>query len=128
MGRVNLSVAYKMREDGCTFEQIASYFGVTRQYVCQLFITQERKGMRRRRRGSAIYAETPYKGMKKWIESDSRITIPYIAKIMYGTSNKDRSTKVASLIKGRNTIITLEQLNKLLEASGMTYEELFERG
>lgn len=127
MGRVYMPTAYKMREDGCTYEQIARYFGVTKQRIHALFVQNEQKGLKKRKRGSSIYKEVPFKGFRLWFETDEKLTVPVIARIMYGNSDKTKSNKVSRLIKGENVMITINQLNNLLSASGMTYEQLFER-
>ena len=103
--------AYKMLLDGCTLQQVGDKFGVSRQRIAQLF---------------------PVKRLRREMASESCI-FPNIAKWMerndYGymdiarMCNFPHNTIQYALKHDAN--ITKLLIDRILKATGMTYEEAF---
>lgn len=101
-----------MRESGCTYQQIADEYGVSRQYVHQTL-----RPKRKTPRGKRIVCVYP--NVAAWM-----------------TEHDMSATKIASAIGvnlqtflsiARGNGITKYTIDKLLALTGMTYEKFFEK-
>lgn len=101
---------YRMRLNGATLQECADKFGVTREYIRQ--ITPAVRGNRR------CFKVCIYPGVAKWLE-DNDWTFSQLA---------DKSgVSVAALetfLTGRGGT-SKRTIDRLLEITGMTYEEAF---
>lgn len=113
------SKAVEMREQGFTLQQIADELGYSRQNVCQ----QLRKiGIER---GSIKNIKTIiYKGLADWmIKNDMSINM--LAMKIYKKYYNTACNNLIKKLRGER-VITMQEIKKILEVTGMTFEECFE--
>lgn len=111
--------AVEMREQGFTLQQIADELGYSRQNVCQ----QLRKlGIER---GSVKNIKTIiYKGLADWmIKNDMSINM--LAMKIYKKYYNTTCNNLIKKLRGER-VITMQEIKKILEVTGMTFEECFE--
>lgn len=126
MSKINFDAANKMRAGGMTYEAIAKYFGVTKQYVKQ-YMDNPAFDTKRRRKNSVLYNNISYYGFKKMFEEDDTLTVPKVASAIFGYTTTNSTNKISRLMTGKQTALTIEALNNLLAFSGLSYETFFKR-
>ena len=104
--------AYEMLLDGCTFREVGENFGVSRQYIQQLFPFMER------RYGHADYI---YPNIANWLRTNRMSVKSFAEKI--GTD----SYTAAKWFRG-TTNPKKDCIDAILVLTGMTYEEAFSEG
>lgn len=109
--------AYGMRLDGCTYQEIADKFGVTRQYIQQSIPSEPNNP--RRSKPLLLSKKCIYKGLSKFIE-ENRISSSTIADIIQVC----RVSAYQRIVGERN--FNISDVYKLLDYTGMTFEECFE--
>lgn len=119
--RIDMEIAIAMRLDNKTYQEIADRFGVS--YQC---VQQKLRYCTRARKDGDYIERIPYKGLYDFLMEHERVTIPYLAGIMYTDTSRARIERVRHLFEGRSAHITKGALDRLLAYTGMTYEELFE--
>lgn len=108
--------AYAMRLDGCTYQEIADKFGVTKQCVQQAIPAEPR--CNRRNKSSLLSKRCIYEGLAKFIE-ENRISSAMIADVIQVC----RVAAYQRIIGERN--FNISDIYKLLDYTGMTFEECF---
>lgn len=109
----------QMRADGATYREIGEKFSVSKQYVEQIVRKQ------RVRKQSTDMEKIPYEGLYNWLKEHPEITFPALTRIMFNDSNKNLHAAVLSFVHGRNSKISKRAYDRLMAATGMTYEQLF---
>lgn len=105
--------ACSMRFDGVSIQEIADHFGVTREYIGQITPTINTLAVRRKKLDSYIYPN-----ISRWMK-ENRVCASKLAKTI-GIS----PVTVSNMLSGRvNT--TKSTIDKVLEVTGMTYEQAF---
>lgn len=107
--------AYAMRLDGCTLQEVANKFGVTREYIRQITPPVGNYGKKR-----SSYDSCVYPNIANWLY-DNRYSYTRFAKyitISYRT--------LYSALTG-STMPSKSMIDSILAATGMTYEEAFYR-
>lgn len=103
--------ACSMRFDGVSIQEIADHFGVTREYIRQITPTINTLAVRRKKLDSYIYPN-----ISRWMK-ENRVCASKLAKTI-GIS----PVTVSNMLSGRvNT--TKSTIDKVLEVTGMTYEQ-----
>lgn len=113
MTKVEKETAKKMLDNGCTYQEVAKHFGVSRQRVHALFPYISKRA--RHKAGEYNYI---YPNVNKYMK-DNKISLMemyrktginynQLHRIFYGESNPSKKT-----------------IDKLLDYTGMTYEEMF---
>ena len=113
MTREDKLKAFAMRLDGYMFQEIADEFGVTRQYIQQMF-SDETTGRKK-------VALCIYPGIEKWMR-DNRVTAYKLNKMM-GIWGKNAAPMYNRL--NGTTEFVLNEIKLLLEVTGMTFDEAF---
>lgn len=103
---------YSMLLDGATYTECASKFGVSRQYLNQLF---PRMGGRSVKRKIEKYK---YKNLAKWIYDNGYSLPTFSVAINIGVSNFN------NMMLGHHDP-SKKVIDKILDITGMTYEEAF---
>ena len=112
-----------LREKGLTQKEIATTLGVSRQRVSQVL------GKYSPHLADIITKDQcVYEGLRKWM-NENRIYAVEMVRILHdGRYPGGQSLYVVySRLKGK-TQFKLSEINKLLDRSGLTYEELFRKG
>ena len=120
--KIDKEIAIAMRVNGATYTEIADYFGVSYQAVQGVL----RHCARARRGGDSFLTNIPYKGLYEFFLKHERVTIPYLARVMYTHANRNSEEVTRRLCMGGNARVPKKALDRLLAYTGMTYEELFE--
>lgn len=111
-----------LREQGKTYQEIGDIYGVSKQRVEEAIKNAENRfNGKRIRKNSANIEKIIYKGIYDLFYKDCTMTISKIARIV----GHDKGT-VENLIKGANARFTIKGIKRLIDFSGMTFEELFE--
>lgn len=106
--------AFTMRVDGATYQEISNKFGVTKQCIEQMLRPRDRKRPK-------ISKQCIYSGLAQYIK-DNNLTYSKLEKIMGVNS----VTTVSKKIKGK-TLFTIVEIERILEKTGMTFEECFKK-
>lgn len=125
MGKVNFEIANEMRANGATYEETSKTFGVSKQAVWQTMNRPE-FAKERKRKNCKLYSNVYYKGLADWLAKDEKLTAGKIAKILYEHQGTAEVNRIHRMIQGRDVRFTINQIKKMLEASGMTFEQMFE--
>lgn len=105
--------AYAMRLDGATLQEVADALGVSREYIRQITPPVETHGRRR-----SSYDGCIFPNIANWLY-DNRYSYNRFAKLV--ASN---SMSVYRALVGQ-TDMPKKLIDKILDATGMTYEEAF---
>ena len=116
-GKVNWDEANQMVLDGYNFCEIAEKFGVTRQYVQAHYA-----GYYRRNGRKDLGAEIVYPNLREWFRAN-RMNFRKMAKIIYG--NESHCVSIKRVLVGKTVYLNMEVVRRMIEATGMTYEEMF---
>ena len=108
--------AFTRRLDGETFQSIADSFGVSRQYI-ETMLKWNPNG-RRRRESNAD--KCVYRGLSEYIRKNE-MTIRKFAEII-GCTESYASRKLSGEIR-----LHMDEIEKILAKTGMTFEECFAR-
>ena len=117
---VDREKAAQMRRDGATYQEIGEYFGVSRQRIEQIL-----KGKVKARKCSTDMERIPYEGLYNWLMDNPKVTYPTLAKIVLGNGENKSTNQITNLLHGRNSLISKRAYDRLIAATGMTYEQLF---
>lgn len=101
----------KMRIEGETLQSIADKFGVSRQHID--------RAIRGILSDSGKYKKRKYKNITNWLQKNE-MTSNELAKLLYITANS-----VSNKLNGKSDF-TLWEVKKIIEITGMSFEEAFE--
>lgn len=110
--------AYSMRLDGATFQQIADKFGVTKQFIQQSLFPSDNRKVRASNGSMCIYA-----GLAQFID-DYHVTQRKLGELLGIKCVESSTTRVRKRLTGK-TPFTINEIYKILEFTGMTFEECF---
>lgn len=111
-----------LREQGKTYQEIGDIYGVSKQRVEEVIKNAEKRfNGERIRKNSTNIEKIVYKGIYDLFYKDCTMTATKLARIV----GHDKGT-VENLIKGTNARFTIKGIKRLIDFSGMTFEELFE--
>ena len=113
---------YELRKEGYTHQKIADEFGLSCQRVNQILAERCEGKFRGWTEERCVYP-----GIRKWL-NDNKISCSELGRILYG-HNLDGCCRetLAGTLKGKFTP-KFAMINKLIDVSGMTYEQLFREG
>lgn len=106
---------YRMHLEGETYQAIADRFGVSRQYVYQLFGQKYKSEPYRN-------VNVPYTGLSKWM-NESNYSVAKLARESGCTDNHSYVT-ITSYLQG-SPRMDIDSIRKILRFTGMTFEEAF---
>lgn len=111
-----------LREEGKTYEEIGKMFGVTKQAV-EISIRQAEQTFESNRLRKYTFKcdDIVYQGLYDVFDNDITMTVSKLSKIL-GVS---RPTVKRMLCTGTNTKLPINTIQKLIEYSGKSFEELF---
>lgn len=107
--------AYAMRLDGCTYQEIANKFGVTRQCI------QQNIGVTRDNRHQVLQLSENciYTGLAKFIKENEVSSV-----VLADVIGVCRTAAHQRIVGERN--FNISDIYKILNYTGMTFEECFE--
>jgi hypothetical protein len=118
---VDMKIAAQMRRDGATLQEIADVFGVKYQRIQYLL---KKGGVRNGKRDAAI-EKIPYEGLYQFMVANPNLSLSMLSVIMVGDGSHTASAKIRRFAHGENCSLSKRAYDKLLELTGMTYEQLF---
>ena len=120
---VDREKAAQMRRDGATYAESGAAFGVSRQRAEQVLKKQKEEG--RARKFSTDMNKIVYEGIYNWMMDHPRVNYPSLTNIMFGHHRKDSQCAVMRFVQGKGSKIPKRCYDRLMAATGMTYEQLF---
>lgn len=114
-----IEVMRDLRTQGLTYEEIGREMGITRQRVYQLIgsFTNHQVIIRPEQ---CVYPE-----LRFWMLEEN-ISINGLARLAFGRLQPEERARLAAALKGANC--SKGMIDKILKATGLTYEVAFERG
>ena len=119
MADKNLMRAY--RAQGMTYEQIGEKCGLSRQRVFQLIgggTDRAKKCFR-----TITDEECVYPNIRKWMNENS-VSKSELCRRIFGSSHPNLMSQISAWLLGRY-YPSKKKIDKLIEVTGLTYEELF---
>jgi hypothetical protein len=113
--------AAQMRLDGASFRKIGAEFGVSHQRIQQMLEGTDTK----RRKRTTELERIPYEGLYQFMVANPEISFPRLAIIALGSGHHNESVKIRRFAYGKNCSFTKRTYDRLIAATGMTYEQLF---
>ena len=110
---------FKMRLDGATYQEIADKYGVTRQNVEQILKIREPS----KRHSKEKYKICIYKGLREWLEKNN-YKLNDLQNIISKTKQRQAGNCLRMKLSGERDF-RLSEINKIINLTGMTFEELF---
>ena len=120
--KIDKDLARELRYEGKSHEEIAEYFGVSKQAVSHVL----KNSVRSRRRDAKLFDQIPYKGIYEFIQANEKVTVPRFAEIMGLPRSRTSTEKARRLLQGYGVYLSKRNYDALIEKTGMTYEQLFE--
>lgn len=109
-----------LRETGLTYREIGEIYGCSRQNV--EFHLAERKP-----RKGVSENKCAYDGLRNWM-NENHVCISDLLRKMYGCEPSNSEVKRCSnLLKGKARP-KMEEIDAIISATGLSYEELFRKG
>lgn len=112
----------KLRENGLSYDEIGQKYGVSRQRIYQIVKVA---GADRIRKNNTNIERIVYKGVYEFMKDNSNVSYASLSRAI-GISNSSVFQRFlqSTSDNGRPTI---RQIKKLIEITGKSFEELFER-
>lgn len=120
---IDINDIVELRYEGYTLAEIGEKYGVTRQRIHQILT----EGQVKPRRWSKIYREIPYKGLREYVENNKQVSITYLSRLLFGTPCHTTDMRVMRLLQGADSRLTIGQIKRLEEDSGMPFSYLFQK-
>lgn len=117
--RVDWKVAGGMLAEGCTFQEIADRFGVTRQCI-QQYYTKRKRG-KNRYCGEAI----PYPAFRTWFQ-EKHMSFTRVGEMLWPESAA-HTGNATRLLTGKTKFVSLDKIWELSKITGLTFEEMFQK-
>ena len=113
----------ELREAGMTYKAIGARLGVSGQYVAHVLGQNGTHG------GFKPYSEQQcvYAGLRRWLNQHQIARRALCAILDKRAVHGGSATSVRAHLRGEGSF-SMADINKLIEVSGMTYEELFRQG
>ena len=110
----------KERESGKSVAEIAKMYGVSYQTVAQVTAKRNIGYFKHYTEKNCVYPH-----LRKWL-NDNKVTRHEFMRRMGMITSGTNATRITHYFKGRN-YPTKETIDKFLQVTGLTYEELFYR-
>lgn len=104
---------------GMTYDEVAKIVGLSRQRVYQLIGRADTKLFRHIDADRCVYV-----GIRDWL-NENKVSVSELTRRMYGNFHTENQNRVSSMLRGSEKI-TKYQIDKILKATGLTYENAFE--
>lgn len=109
----------EMRKNGMTHQEIADEFGLSRQRVHQL--------IGNRSRGHFWYVtedRCKYEGLRNWM-NENEVGVTELTRRIYHNAHPNNQANISYKLRGNQA--TIEFIERILDVTGLTYEEAFRK-
>lgn len=110
----------ELHKSGMTYDEIGAIVGLSRQRVYQLIGGADKKLFRHIGADRCVYV-----GIRNWL-NENKISINELTRRVYGCFHTENRNRLSSILRGYEAV-TKCQIDKLLKATGLSYECAFER-
>lgn len=113
--------AVEMRLNGATLEEVANEFGCSKQNIQQEFkkIYESLTSNKCQKISRVIY-----KGIANWLLDNGK-SVSSLAAMVYDNYSPRKGTWFFEKMRGER-VLNIQEIKKILEVTGMTFEECFE--
>lgn len=119
---ISTKEVFEMRKAGMTYKAIADRYGVSRQYIQQVAPASVA------RKSHAEIETIPYKGIYQFLKENPRLSLVGFYRAITGGAYRNSTERVRNVIHGREDCrLSITEIRRLLEITGMTFDELFEK-
>lgn len=112
----------EMRRAGASYTEIAERYGISKQRVYQIVGARNKAYFRPITPERCIY---PY--LRKWM-NDNEISIAELVRRGRGNASATNWCELKAVLTGKARAVTKPTIDKLINATGLTYEKLFYEG
>ena len=112
----------ELYKEGLTYQEIGEKFNVSRQRVYQMIGGHIRDYFK-----PITSEECIYPNLRKWM-NDNRVNRPELCRRLYGHTHPNLSLMVNHFLKGSIRQLSKITIDKYINVTGLTYEELFDTG
>lgn len=117
---------YEWRQRGATYQEMADAEGVSRQAIYMKVKSYEAKLNGKRGRGFDIN-DIVYKGLYEFFKADTTMHIYKFTEAVFGGCGHNIEKVKRFLLGEAETLFKIKHIKIMLELTGKTFEELFER-
>ena len=114
-------MVFKLREKKYTQQYIGDLCGISKQRVNTILKQKDMKNTEAKRKYRMFY----WPALRKFLDENDMSVREFC--ILLGEQNQSTSN-LARFLYGYTDTITIQKLNRILEVTGMTYEEIFMQG
>lgn len=118
MEKVDWKKAGEMLVNGSNFSEIARHFGVTRQYIHAHYV--HGKPGRKPREKSVLYPM-----LMEWLARNNLSIHQFPNMLNDGKNIPGDYQRLLRVINGKTDYVLIKEINKIIQVTGLSYEELF---
>lgn len=104
---------------GLTYQEIGDAAGVSKQRVFQLIGKSDRTRFR-----TITKEQCVFDGLRRYL-NENRISLKELTRKMYGGLHPSSYDSLKHTLKLTDCLLTMPKINRILSATGLTYEEAF---
>ena len=120
MTKQEIEQAKALRAQGKTYQEIGDI-------MCYSAGAIRYNIMDKVRRDAIVYNQIVLKGFYDYFTENKNITIANFAFRVFGKADHDHYYLLRRLLKGQNVKVTTNSIRRMIETTGKTFEELFEK-
>ena len=110
---------FKMRLEGATYQEIADKYGITKQRVEGILKMREPS----KKHSNNKYEKCIYKGLREWLQQNN-YKLNDLQNLISKNKQKQAGNSLRMKLCGKREF-RLSEINKIINLTGMTFEELF---
>lgn len=109
----------KMKQNGATYRELATTFGISRQRVFSIIGGQFQNHFKEITADECVYPK-----LRQWL-NENRITRAELCRMLAGNTHPRSYSSVLDFCRGNTSRITKQVIDRYLLVTKLTYEELF---
>lgn len=109
---------YKMKQEGKSYAEISRVYGISRQRVHHILGKNDERYF--------INIEeslVAYKGIRDWLNKN-KVSFVKLCRLVYGSYHPEQRRRLKSNLT-KKTPINIDTINKILDITGLTFEQAF---
>lgn len=109
----------RLYEAGLTYQEIGDAAGISKQRVFHIIGKSNRERFR-----TITKEQCAFEGLRQYL-NENRISFVALTREMYGEFQSDSYNSLKHALKTKDGHLTMPKINRILAATGLTYEEAF---